>query len=172
MQDVVKQRVPGSIYRLMAGVGWRSRRCNRAGELTRTTSPRWWSGGRRLTVQRHHNALTPRRGRFLPQTQTHPPAAVAILSPAGFFWIRWTVRHVSVKKSLDSPSLDQIITKFLMAPRLNTYSKVVLLQWLCNFVTLTQGKFFEFLNLQGSKVSPDQLFSDFAIWSQKWFFCK
>jgi hypothetical protein len=57
-----------------------------------------------------------------------------------------------------------------MAPRLNTCSKVVLLQWLYNFVALTRGKFFEFLDLQSSKVSPDQLFSDLAIWSQKWFF--
>jgi hypothetical protein len=73
----------------------------------------------------------------------------------------------SVKKSLDSPSLDQIISKFLMAPRLNTCSKVVLLQWLYNFVTLTQGKFFAFFDLQSSKVSPDQLISDLAIWSQK-----
>jgi hypothetical protein len=47
-----------------------------------------------------------------------------------------------------------------MAPRLNTCSKVVLLQWLYNFVTLTQGKFFEFFDLQSSKVSPNQLFSD------------
>jgi hypothetical protein len=62
----------------------------------------------------------------------------------------------------DSPTLDLIISKFLMTLRLNPYSKVVLLQELYEFNMLTLGKFFIFLKLQSSKVSLVQLFSVLA----------
>jgi hypothetical protein len=58
----------------------------------------------------------------------------------------------------DSPTLDLIISKFLMTPRINPYSKVVLLQELYKFDMLTLGKFFVFLKLQSSKVSLVQLY--------------
>jgi len=60
----------------------------------------------------------------------------------------------------DSPTLDLIISKFLMTPRLNPYSKVVILQELYKFDMLTLGKLFVFIKLQSSKVSLVQLFSD------------
>jgi hypothetical protein len=66
----------------------------------------------------------------------------------------------------DSPTLDLIISKFLMTPRLNPYSKVVLLQELYKFDMLTLGKFFIFLKLQSSKVSLVQLFSVLATWEE------
>jgi hypothetical protein len=62
----------------------------------------------------------------------------------------------------NSPTLDLIISKFLMTPRLNPYSKVVLLQELYKFDMLTLGKFFIFLKLQSFKVSLVQLFSVLA----------
>jgi hypothetical protein len=63
---------------------------------------------------------------------------------------------------LDSPTLDPVISNFFMTPRLNPYSKVVLLQELYEFNMLTLGKFFIFLKLQSSKVSLVQLFSVLA----------
>jgi hypothetical protein len=48
----------------------------------------------------------------------------------------------------DSPTLDLIISKFLMTPRLNPYSKVVLLHELYKFDILTLSKFFVFLKLE------------------------
>jgi hypothetical protein len=62
----------------------------------------------------------------------------------------------------DCLTLDLIISKFLMTPRLNPYRKVVLLQELYKFDMLTLGKFFVFLKLQSSKVSLVQLFSVLA----------
>jgi hypothetical protein len=62
----------------------------------------------------------------------------------------------------DSPTLDLIISKFLMTLRLNPYSKVVLLHELYKFDMLTLGKLFVFLKLQSSKVSLVQLFLDLA----------
>jgi hypothetical protein len=62
----------------------------------------------------------------------------------------------------DSPTLDLIISKFLMTPRLNPYSKVVILQELYKFDMLTLGKLFVFIKLQSSKVSLVQLFSVLA----------
>jgi hypothetical protein len=62
----------------------------------------------------------------------------------------------------DSPTLDLIISKFLMTPRLNPFSKVLLLHELYKFDMLTLGKLFVFLKLQSSKVSLVQLFLDLA----------
>jgi hypothetical protein len=50
-----------------------------------------------------------------------------------------------------------------MTPRLNPYSKVVLLQEPYKFDMLTLGKFFVFLKLQSSKVSLVQLFLDLVM---------
>jgi hypothetical protein len=56
VRDVVKKQDPGSIYRPMAGVGWDSRSCNHAGELTRagraTTMVRWPPINRAVPPQR------------------------------------------------------------------------------------------------------------------------
>jgi hypothetical protein len=95
VRDVVKKQDSGSIYRSMVGVGWGSRQCNRAGELTRAVSPRRWSGDRRLTAQRHLNVLMPHRERFLPRPQTHPQPRWWSYLRRDFSEIRWTVRHTA-----------------------------------------------------------------------------
>jgi hypothetical protein len=86
VRDVVKKQDPGSIYRPMAGVGWGSRSCKRAGELTRagraTTMVRRLPINRAVPLQRF-NATS----RMIFTVAADPsPTVVAILSPARFFW--------------------------------------------------------------------------------------
>jgi hypothetical protein len=84
--DVVKKQDLGLIYRQMAGVGWGSRSYKRTGEFTRA--------GRATAMVRRpliNRAVPPQRfnatSRMIFTVAADPsPTALAILSPARFFW--------------------------------------------------------------------------------------
>ena len=86
VRDVVKKQDLGSIYRPMAGVGWGSRSYKRADKLTHV--------GRATAMVRRppiNRAVPPQRfnatSRMIFTMAADPfPTAVAILSPARFFW--------------------------------------------------------------------------------------
>jgi hypothetical protein len=91
VRDVVKKQDSGSIYRPMAGVGWDSRSCKRAGELTHTD--RATTMVRRLPI----NRVVPPRDisatsqKIFTAAADPSPATVAILSRRDFSELRSTV---------------------------------------------------------------------------------
>jgi hypothetical protein len=112
----------------------------------------WWPPTYRATPPQRFDA-TPRKI-FTVAIDPSPSRGGNLIAGEIFLKSDEQCARFQLKKSPDSPSLDQVISKFLMAPRLNTCSKVVLLQWLYNFVTLTQGKILMVWKLQGPKVEP------------------
>jgi hypothetical protein len=129
VRDVVKKQDPGSIYRPMAGVGWGSRSCKRAGELTR--AGRAMAMVRRLPINR---AVPPRdisatSQKIFTATADPSPATVAILSRRDFSELWWTVRQPAWFQTAIAPNFMWLLADKSVSKLYSYDSSITLICW-------------------------------------------